>query len=152
MRDTHVTEVEHMSSSSSDDDDGDVSGNVVASSASATSAATAPPHTVGIFPNHVHRDHPTYLIFASRADKERWLYHLTVVSGGDPGQGTQFEQLVQQLMEADGDPKSSVWRHPLMTHASHPIAHPLTTFTSEHLQTEAVKLFKVRVRERVKLL
>ena len=31
---------------------------------------------------------PTYLIFPSKNDKEQWLYHLTVVSGGDPKAGT----------------------------------------------------------------
>jgi hypothetical protein len=32
------------------------------------------------------------------------MYHLTVVSGGGPNAGTQYEQLVQKLMETDGDP------------------------------------------------
>jgi len=66
-----------------------------------------------------------------------------VVSGGDPKAGTQFEQLVQKLMEEDGDPQSAVWRNPLMVYSKDPIAAPLTTFTSETLQTEALKLFKV---------
>lgn len=73
----------------------------------------------------------------------KWLYHLTVVSGGNPKAGTQFEQLVQKLMEEDGCATSSVWRNPLMVHSKEPIAAPLTTFTSERLQAEAVKLFKV---------
>jgi hypothetical protein len=89
---------------------------------------------------------PTYLIFSSKAEKEKWLYHLTVVSGGDPKAGTQFEQLVQKLMEEDGDPQSGVWRNPLMVYSKDPIAAPLTTFTSETLQTEALKLFKVFLR------
>ena len=36
------------------------------------------------------------------------MYHLTVVSGGGPNAGTQYEQLVQKLMETDGDPSESL--------------------------------------------
>ena len=43
------------------------------------------------------------MIFGNKADKEQWLYHLTVVSGGDPKAGTQFEQLIQKLMEDEAD-------------------------------------------------
>jgi hypothetical protein len=66
-----------------------------------------------------------------------------VVSGGDPKAGTQFEQLVQKLMEEDGDPQSAVWKQPMMVQSKDPITAPLTTFTSEALQLEALKLFKV---------
>ena len=62
--------------------------------------------------------------------------------GGDPKAGTQFEQLVQKVMEEDGDVNSPVWRHPLITHSKEPLTSPLTTFTPETLQAEAVKLFK----------
>ena len=86
---------------------------------------------------------PTYLIFGNKADKEQWLYHLTVVSGGDPKAGTQFEQLIQKLMEDDGSARSAVWRHPVMTYSKDPITTPLTTFTSDEMQNEALKLFKV---------
>jgi len=45
------------------------------------------------------------------------LYNIFAVgAGGDPNAGTQFEQLVQRLMEADGDPASELWRHPLLVH------------------------------------
>ena len=88
---------------------------------------------------------PTYLIFGNKADKEQWLYHLTVVSGGDPKAGTQFEQLIQKLMEDDGSARSAVWRHPVMTYSKDPITTPLTTFTSDEMQNEALKLFKVRL-------
>ena len=47
-------------------------------------------------------------------------------------------------MEGDGDPSSIIWRHPLMTYSKDPITLPLTTFTSETLQAEAIKLFKVK--------
>lgn len=130
MRDTRVEEVEQISS----DSDSDETEGRVASSGEPT---------VGIFPNHVQQG-PTYLIFCGKADKEKWLYHLTVVSGGNPKQGTAFEQLVQKLMEENGDPASPVWKNPLLLHAKDPITAPLTTFTSESLQAEAVKMFKVR--------
>ncbi len=78
-------------------------------------------------------------------EKEKWLYHLTVVSGGNPKQGgTQFESLLQRLMEEGGDASSPAWRHPAMLHSREAITSPLTTFTSERMQAEAVKLFKVR--------
>ena len=127
MRDTRVEEVEHISDSDSDETD--------------DSVAKRP--TLGIFPNHLQQG-PTYLIFSCKAEKEKWLYHLTVVSGGDPKAGTQFEQLVQKLMEEDGDSQSAIWKNPLMVHTKDPIVTPLTTFTSDTLQQEALKLFKVR--------
>ena len=37
------------------------------------------------------------------------MYHLTVVSGGGPNAGTQYEQLVQKLMETDGDPSECLF-------------------------------------------
>ena len=46
-------------------------------------------------------------------------------------------------MEEDGDAASLTWRHPLLTHSKEPLTSPLTTFTSETLQAEALKLFKV---------
>jgi hypothetical protein len=46
-------------------------------------------------------------------------------------------------MEEDGDPHSAVWKNPLMVYTKDPISAPLTTFTSDTLQTEALKLFKV---------
>ena len=49
-------------------------------------------------------------------------------------------------MEEDGDPASLVWRHPLLTYSKDPLSSPLTTFTSETLQAEALKLFKVTVK------
>ena len=127
MRDTRVEEVESISDSDSDEtEDGE--------------KLRQP--TIGIFPNHVQQG-PTYLIFGNKAEKEQWLYELTVVSGGDPKAGTQFEQLVQKLMEEDGNPQSPIWRHPIMVYAKEAISTPLTTFTSETLQAEALKLFKV---------
>lgn len=100
------------------------------------------PHerTIGIFPTH---QGPTYLLMPHKQDKDNWLYHLTVVSGGGPSAGTQYEQLVQRLMETDGDPSCVLWRHPLLLHTKESITSPLTSLTSESLQTEAIKLFKV---------
>lgn len=46
-------------------------------------------------------------------------------------------------METDGDPSCVLWRHPLLLHSKESITSPLTSLTSESLQTEAIKLFKV---------
>ena len=127
MRDTRVEEVEHISDSDSDEH--------------SQLDKTVPHPTLGIFPNHVQQG-PTYLILSSRAEQEKWLYQLTLVSGGDPKAGTQFEQLIQKLMEADGDTNSSIWRHSVLTHSKEPLTSTLTTFTSDSLQSEALKLFK----------
>ena len=124
MRDARVEEVEHVSDSDSEERDAEC------------------PHerTIGIFPTH---QGPTYLLMPHKQDKDNWLYHLTVVSGGGPSAGTQYEQLVQRLMETDGDPSCVLWRHPLLLHTKESITSPLTSLTSETLQTEAIKLFKV---------
>ena len=146
MRDTRVEEVEHISSDSDSDETapggvGGVGAGGV-SGGSDSGGRASQELTVGIFPNHVQQG-PTYLIFGNKADKEQWLYHLTVVSGGDPKAGTQFEQLIQKLMEDDGSLRSQVWRHPLMSYSKDPITTPLSTFTSDDMQNEALKLFKV---------
>ncbi|XP_034943606.1 uncharacterized protein CG43867 isoform X3 [Chelonus insularis] len=123
MRDARVEEVEHVSDSDSEERD------------------TECPHerTIGIFPTH---QGPTYLLMPHKQDKDNWLYHLTVVSGGGPNAGTQYEQLVQRLMETDGDSSCVLWRHPLLLHTKENITSPLTSLTSESLQAEAIKLFK----------
>ena len=98
-----VEEVEHISSDSDSDE-------------TEVETRTKEP-TLGIFPNHVqqvckkkifieifcnmkpnlllHFQGPTYLIFPSKNDKEQWLYHLTVVSGGDPKAGTGLFTFLQ---------------------------------------------------------
>lgn len=53
---------------------------------------------------------PTYLIFTTKQERDNWLYHLTVVSGGARNAGTQYEQLIQKLMEVDGD-ESKYFNH-----------------------------------------
>ncbi len=159
MRDTRVEEVEQISSDS-DSDETDAVGMALSagggasagpasldSSADCGGALTPTKQhqqpTVGIFPNHVQQG-PTYLIFATQEEKEKWLYHLTVVSGGNPKQGgTHFEQLLQKLMEADGDPACAAWKNATMLYTKDSIASPLTTFTDERLQAESLKLFKV---------
>ena len=149
MRDTRVEEVEHISSDSDSDPADNSASRMTPNSSGITPSGTGrpPAPTVGIFSNHVGHEAPTYLIFDTKSDKEKWLYELTLVSGGDPKAGTQFERLIQNLMEEeDGNPSaSSVWRNPLMAYSKEPISTPLTTFTSEELQAEAIKLFKVRL-------
>lgn len=86
MRDARVEEVEHASDSDSEEREED---------------QTQARLTVSIYPAN---QGPTYLILQNKQDRDNWLYHLTVVSGGGPNLGTQYEQLVQKLMETDGDP------------------------------------------------
>lgn len=90
MRDARVEELEHVSDSDSEE-------------AECNSMATARSAnlTVGIFPPH---EDPTYLLLANKQEKDAWLYQLTIVSGGGAHSGTQYEQMIQKLMETDGDP------------------------------------------------
>ena len=98
--------------------------------------------TIAITPQH---QGPTYLIFTDKVERDNWLYHLTIVSGGGPNSGTQFEQLIQKIMEADGDANSVLWRHPVLLYSKEHTSSPLTSLNSEDLQNEALKLFKVHI-------
>ena len=140
MRDTRVEEVCQISS----DSDSDGAGHVESRQSDHHKGAEEP--TVGIFPNHVQQG-PTYLIFpGGKQEAADWLYHLTVVSGGNPKKvGTPFEQNVQSLMEEEGNHSSAAWRNPVIVRSKEPLTSPLTTFTSERLHEEALKLFKVRM-------
>ncbi|CAL4101039.1 unnamed protein product [Meganyctiphanes norvegica] len=95
--------------------------------------------TIGIFPSH---QGPTYLIMPNKQEKDAWLYHLTIVSGGGPNAGTQYEQLVQKLMELEADPNCVLWRHPMLLYSKEAITSPLSSLPSTQLQVEAIKLFK----------
>ncbi|XP_037873213.1 uncharacterized protein CG43867 isoform X6 [Bombyx mori] len=126
MRDARVEDVEHVSDSDSEEKNDDTRNHL----------------TVAIYPQQQVTGGPTYLLFESKADKDSWLYHLTVVSGGGLSQGTHFEQLVQKLMETDGDPNCVLWRHPTLLYSKENLTSPLTSLNSEALQAEALKLFK----------
>lgn len=89
MRDARVEEVEHVSDSDSEERE--------------DAGQSQVRLTVAIYPAH---QGPTYLILPGKQERDNWLYHLTVVSGGGPNAGTQYEQLVQKLMETDGDPST----------------------------------------------
>lgn len=149
MRDARVEEVEHVSDSDSEERE---------------DLGQSQAHlTIAIYPAH---QGPTYLILPGKQERDNWLYHLTVVSGGGPNAGTQYEQLVQKLMETDGDPSNCrfhcvsfpylcyktnffavtdcvMWRHPTLLHTKEQITSPLSSLHSESLQNEAIKLFKV---------
>ena len=148
MRDTRVEEVEQISSDSDSDPECPRSRSRAGAPVDPRGKHQRAP-TVGIFSNSLglQGQAPTYLIFDSQVDMDKWLYELTLVSGGDGGRGTPFEQYVQALMETEGGEEgvwaSPVWRNPVMTHSKDPITTPLTTFTSDVLQAEALKLFKV---------
>ncbi|UYV83520.1 PLEKHH2 [Cordylochernes scorpioides] len=90
MRDARVQEVAHMSDSDQDCTDDE-----------------PPPSdfTLAIFPR---RQGPTYLLCGTLQEMEAWLYHLTVVSSGETLGGSQYEQLVARLMEADGNEGKSI--------------------------------------------
>lgn len=82
------------------------------------------------------------LRLVSFQEKDAWLYHLTVASGGGPSTGTQYEQLIHKLMEVDGDPNCVLWRHPVLLHVpcakdgAIPSYFPLTTLPTEALQVK----------------
>uniref|UniRef100_A0A1I8MRF8 Plekhh1 n=1 Tax=Musca domestica TaxID=7370 RepID=A0A1I8MRF8_MUSDO len=124
MRDARVEEVEHVSDSDSEEREDPQSQAHL---------------TVAIYPAH---QGPTYLILPSKAERDNWLYNLTVVSGGGPSAGTQYEQLVQKLMETDGDPNCVIWRHPILLHTKDTISAPMCTLHTESMHQEAIKLFK----------
>lgn len=149
MRDARVEEVEHVSDSDSEEHE--------------DPAQNQARLTIAIYPAH---QGPTYLILPGKQERDNWLYHLTVVSGAGPHAGTQYEQLIQKLMETDGDPSKNqriflvfrfnfrliwffscidcvLWRHPVLLYTKENITSPLTSLHSETLQAEAVKLFKV---------
>ncbi|XP_016986439.1 uncharacterized protein CG43867 isoform X3 [Drosophila rhopaloa] len=125
MRDARVEEVEHVSDSDSEERE--------------DAAQDQARLTVAIYPAH---QGPTYLILSGKPERDNWLYHLTVVSGGGPSAGTQYEQLVQKLMETDGDPNCVLWRHPILLHTKDTITAPLSSMHTETMQPEAIKLFK----------
>ncbi|KAH9635685.1 hypothetical protein HF086_012685 [Spodoptera exigua] len=103
MRDARVEDVEHVSDSDSEEKNDDTRNHL----------------TVAIYPQH---QGPTYLLFESKADKDSWLYHLTVVSGGGLN--------------------CVLWRHPTLLYSKENLTSPLTSLNSEALQAEALKLFK----------
>uniref|UniRef100_A0A8D3ANX0 Pleckstrin homology domain containing, family H (with MyTH4 domain) member 1 n=1 Tax=Scophthalmus maximus TaxID=52904 RepID=A0A8D3ANX0_SCOMX len=79
-----------------------------------------------------------YLVF------DTWLYHLTVAAGSCATfkVGTEYEQLIGKLLDAEGDPESAAWRSEALSFCKEGLRSPLTTLPSEALQTEALKLFK----------
>ncbi|XP_074092174.1 pleckstrin homology domain-containing family H member 1 isoform X2 [Macrotis lagotis] len=86
---------------------------------------------------------PTYLLIGSKHEKDTWLYHLTVVAGSNSAKvGTAYEQLIEKLMDEEGDSSSPLWRHPMLCYSKDGLGASLTTLPSEALQTEALKLFK----------
>uniref|UniRef100_A0A3B4YAC3 Pleckstrin homology domain containing, family H (with MyTH4 domain) member 1 n=1 Tax=Seriola lalandi dorsalis TaxID=1841481 RepID=A0A3B4YAC3_SERLL len=87
---------------------------------------------------------PTYLLIGTKQEKDTWLYHLTVAAGSSATfkVGTDYEQLIGQLLDAEGDPESALWRSEALSFCKEGLRSPLTTLPSEALQTEALKLFK----------
>uniref|UniRef100_A0A3Q3ESV2 Pleckstrin homology domain containing, family H (with MyTH4 domain) member 1 n=1 Tax=Labrus bergylta TaxID=56723 RepID=A0A3Q3ESV2_9LABR len=87
---------------------------------------------------------PTYLLIGTKQEKDTWFYHLTV-AGGSSGTfkvGTEYEQIIGKLLDAEGDPDSALWKSEALSFSKEGLRSPLTTLPSEALQTEALKLFK----------
>ncbi|NXE58856.1 PKHH1 protein, partial [Calcarius ornatus] len=92
---------------------------------------------------HPQDQSPTYLLIRTKQEKNTWLYHLTVAAGSSSATvGTSYEQLIGKLLDAEGDPNSPLWKHPMLCYSKDGLHTSLTTLPSEALQTEAVKLFK----------
>ncbi|XP_025893987.1 pleckstrin homology domain-containing family H member 1 [Nothoprocta perdicaria] len=92
---------------------------------------------------HPQDQSPTYLLIRTKQEKDTWLYHLTVAAGsGNATVGTLYEQLIGKLLDAEGDPNSPLWKHPMLCYSKDGLHTSLTTLPSEALQTEALKLFK----------
>ncbi|XP_040925121.1 pleckstrin homology domain-containing family H member 1 isoform X2 [Betta splendens] len=87
---------------------------------------------------------PTYLLIGTKQEKDTWLYHLSVAAGSSATfkVGTEYEQLIGKLLDAEGDPESALWRSEALSFCKDGLRSPLTTLPSEALQTEALKLFK----------
>ncbi|XP_041132638.1 pleckstrin homology domain-containing family H member 1-like isoform X2 [Polyodon spathula] len=87
---------------------------------------------------------PTYLLIGTKQEKDTWLYHLTVAAGSSGGSkvGTEYEQLIDKLLDQEGDPGSPLWTHLMLCYSKDGLLSPLTTLPSQALQTEALKLFK----------
>uniref|UniRef100_A0A8D3DZ21 Pleckstrin homology domain containing, family H (with MyTH4 domain) member 1 n=1 Tax=Scophthalmus maximus TaxID=52904 RepID=A0A8D3DZ21_SCOMX len=84
------------------------------------------------------------LVVHRRRYLDTWLYHLTVAAGSCATfkVGTEYEQLIGKLLDAEGDPESAAWRSEALSFCKEGLRSPLTTLPSEALQTEALKLFK----------
>ncbi|XP_027749857.1 pleckstrin homology domain-containing family H member 1 isoform X2 [Empidonax traillii] len=92
---------------------------------------------------HPQDQSPTYLLIRTKQEKNTWLYHLTVAAGSrNTTVGTSYEQLIGKLLDAEGDPSSPLWKHPMLCYSKDGLHTSLTTLPSEALQTEALKLFK----------
>uniref|UniRef100_A0A663E1Z1 Pleckstrin homology, MyTH4 and FERM domain containing H1 n=1 Tax=Aquila chrysaetos chrysaetos TaxID=223781 RepID=A0A663E1Z1_AQUCH len=92
---------------------------------------------------HPQDQSPTYLLIRTKQEKNTWLYHLTVAAGSSNAKvGTSYEQLIGKLLDAEGDPNSPLWKHPMLCYSKDGLHASLTTLPSEALQTEALKLFK----------
>uniref|UniRef100_A0A8C2ZCK8 Pleckstrin homology domain containing, family H (with MyTH4 domain) member 1 n=1 Tax=Cyclopterus lumpus TaxID=8103 RepID=A0A8C2ZCK8_CYCLU len=87
---------------------------------------------------------PTYMLIGTKQEKDTWLYHLTVAAGSCATfrVGTECEQLIGKLLDAEGDPECALWRSEALSFCKEGLRSPLTTLPSEALKTEALKLFK----------
>ena len=87
---------------------------------------------------------PVYLLIATRAEKDSWLYHLSIATGSATREvGTDYEQLIGHLKSCDGDVTACYWNNPLLLHSREALTSALTTLPHVDLQPQALQLFKV---------
>ncbi|XP_071491211.1 pleckstrin homology domain-containing family H member 2-like [Diadema antillarum] len=102
--------------------------------------------TLSIISKKPEKQSTTFLNFTSQEEKDSWLYHLMVASGGSGGNspdgGTEFESIVKKLMGTDSPLASPLWKHPAMVFSKESRDRPLTTLLSDALSREAVKFSK----------
>ncbi|XP_022667978.1 pleckstrin homology domain-containing family H member 1-like isoform X4 [Varroa destructor] len=162
MRDCRVDEVDHVSSDSSDEDEVEDASREEGGSSSGPraggSAGTSRSYkesrrfTIGIFPSGGASTSasPSYLLFHDKHDFDTWLYHLTLVSSSEHVNGTELEQVLAKLAEAqemgggggDGAASQTLWRSSILLFSRESLSTPLTSLPSSELQAEALKMFK----------
>ena len=112
-----------------------------ASTTSDSDDTQLPEYTVAVWPP---QRAPVYLMIATKAEKESWLYHMTVASGCVTRDvGTDYEQLIGHLMSCDGDVTACYWNNLLLLHSREALTSPLTSLPQDDLKSQALQLFKV---------
>nr|XP_054759548.1 pleckstrin homology domain-containing family H member 1-like [Lytechinus pictus] len=102
--------------------------------------------TLSIISRKPDKQSTTFLNYSSQEEKDSWLYHLMVASGGSgsnsPDGGTEFENIIKKLMNSENPLSSPLWKHPVMLYSKESRDRPLTTLLSDALSREAVKFSK----------
>lgn len=107
---------------------------------------------IAIYPRFAMSPDPIYLTFGDQKETDRWLYHLTCISGINQAHGTKFEQSLSKFMMNNSNRNTSIvngaisicdWRsNHALVYSESPIDEPLTSLPNETLRNEALELFK----------